>query len=85
MLKVRELAKANPEMVVAAKRMKAKVDLWMKMTLCQQLADIHRDRTGKEGDDAPSQPPLLSLQKQAQERPTIKLPAILGNVMAEFG
>ena len=29
----------------------AKVDLWMKMTLCQQLADIHRDRTGKEGDD----------------------------------
>lgn len=30
---------------------KAKVDLWMKMTLCQQLADIHRGRTGKEGDD----------------------------------
>ena len=27
------------------------VDLWMKMTLCQQLADIHRGRTGKEGDD----------------------------------
>jgi len=23
----------------------------MKMTLCQQLADIHCDRTGKEGDD----------------------------------
>eukprot|EP01083_Nonionella_stella_P225495 801634_1 len=30
---------------------KAKVDLWMKMTLCQQLADIHRGRTGKEGDE----------------------------------
>lgn len=29
----------------------AKVDLWMKMTLCQQLADIHRGRTGQEGDD----------------------------------
>lgn len=43
--------KSNPEMVVAAKAVRQKVDLWMKMTLCQQLADIHRGRTGKEGDD----------------------------------
>lgn len=45
---------------------------------CQYLADIHRHHAGKKVITAPSHPPLLSLQKQAQDKPTIKATSHLG-------
>ncbi|VFT71257.1 Uncharacterised protein [Escherichia coli] len=48
------------------------------MTLCQQLADIHRDRTGKEGDDGTIPATFIEFTEQAQERPTIKATSHLG-------